>query len=159
MDIQVSSNFERLLFELLERDAGATAAAMADFRRTGKLRVPDPAWRRCRTVFHGFRLDDAGTEREIARLHEVAGYLADPHTAIGIAAAQANPPGHGVATIAMATAHPAKFPDAIERATGHRPCLPPRLADLFDREERFTVLPNDLAAVETQVRALARRNA
>jgi threonine synthase len=59
----------------------------------------------------------------------------------------------------MATAHPAKFPEAIERATGHRPSLPPRLADLFDREERFTVLPNDLAAVETQVRALARRNA
>jgi threonine synthase len=159
MDIQVSSNFERLLFELLERDAGATAAAMADFRSSGKLCVPDLAWRRCRTVFHGFRLDDAGTEQEIARLHEVVGYLADPHTAIGIAAAQANPPGHGVATIAMATAHPAKFPEAIERATGHRPSLPPRLADLFDREERFTVLPNDLAAVETQVRALARRNA
>ncbi len=159
MDIQVSSNFERLLFELLGRDAGATAAAMADFRRTGKMAVPEPAWRRCRTVFHGFRLDDAGTEREIARLYEVAGYLADPHTAIGIAAAQANPPGHGVATIAMATAHPAKFPEAIERATGIRPALPPRLADLFDRQERFTVLPNDLAAVETQVRALARRNA
>jgi threonine synthase len=159
MDIQVSSNFERLLFELLGRDAGATAAAMADFRRTGKMAVPESAWRRCRTVFHGFRLDDAGTEREIARLYEVAGYLADPHTAIGIAAAQANPPGHGVATIAMATAHPAKFPEAIERATGIRPALPPRLADLFDRQERFTVLPNDLAAVETQVRALARRNA
>jgi threonine synthase len=159
MDIQVSSNFERLLFELLERDSGATATAMVDFRRTGKLCVPDAAWRRCRTVFHGFRLDDVGTAREIARLHEVAGYLADPHTAIGIAAAQANPPGHGVTTIAMATAHPAKFPDAIERATGTRPALPPGLADLFDREERFTVLPNDLAAIEAQVRALARRNA
>jgi threonine synthase len=159
MDIQVSSNFERLLFELLERDADATAAAMADFRPTGKLCVPDPAWRRCRTVFHGFRLDDAGTEGEIARLHDLVDYLADPHTAIGIAAAQANPPGHGVATVAMATAHPAKFPEAIERATGIRPILPPRLADLFDREERFTVLPNDLAAIETHVRALARRNA
>ncbi len=158
MDIQVSSNFERLLFELLERDAVATAAAMTGFRTTGKMAVPDAAWHRCRTVFHGFRLDDAGTEQEIARLHDRCGYLADPHTAIGIAAARANPPGHGVATIAMATAHPAKFPDAIERATGLRPALPPSLADLFDRQERFAVLPNDLAAVQAQVRALARRN-
>ncbi len=159
MDIQVSSNFERLLFELLERDAGATAAAMTAFRKTGKMAVPDAAWHRCRTVFHGFRLDDAGTAQEIARLHKASGYLADPHTAIGIAAARAQPPAHGVATVAMATAHPAKFPDAIERATGIRPALPPRLADRFDREERYTVLPNDLAAVEAQVRALARRNA
>ena len=158
MDIQVSSNFERLLFELLDRDGAATAEAMTDFRATGRMAVPEAAWHRCSTVFHGFRLDDAGTTAEIARLHEAAGYLADPHTAIGIAAARANPPGHGVATIAMATAHPAKFPDAIERATGIRPALPPRLADLFDRQERFTVLPNDLAAVEAQVRALARRN-
>jgi threonine synthase len=159
MDIQVSSNFERLLFELLDRDAGATAAAMAEFRRTGKMPVPDAAWHRCRSVFHGFRLDDAGTEGEIARVHRTSGYLADPHTAIGIAAAHANAPGQGVPTAVMATAHPAKFPEAIERATGLHPALPPRLADLFHRPERFTVLPNQLAVVEAQVRALARRNA
>jgi len=159
MDIQVSSNFERLLFELLDRDAGATAAAMTEFRRGGRMPVPDPAWHRCRTLFHGFRLDDAGTEAEIARLHQTSLYLADPHTAIGVAAARAHPPGHGIPTVAMATAHPAKFPDAIEGATGLHPALPPRVAHLFDRPERFTVLPNDLAAVETQVRALARRNA
>jgi threonine synthase len=92
-------------------------------------------------------------------LRETSGYLADPHTAIGAAAASANPSVHGVPTIVMATAHPAKFPDAIERATGLHPALPPRLADLFDRPERFAVLPNDLAAVQAQVRALARRNA
>ncbi len=159
MDIQVSSNFERLLFELLDRDADATAAAMAEFRRTGKMAVPDAAWHRCRSVFHGFRLDDAGTEGEIARVHRTSGYLADPHTAIGIAAAHANAPGQGVPTAVMATAHPAKFPEAIERATGLHPALPPRLADLFHRPERFTVLPNQLAVVEAQVRALARRNA
>jgi threonine synthase len=158
MDIQVSSNFERLLFELLGRDGAATAEAMSGFRATGRMAVPEAAWQRCRTVFHGFRVDDAGTAAEIARLHATTGYLADPHTAIGIAAARADPPGHGVATIAMATAHPAKFPEAIERATGIRPALPPPLADLLDRPERFTVLPNDLAAVEAQVRALARRN-
>jgi threonine synthase len=158
MDIQVSSNFERLLFELLGRDGGATAEVMAGFRATGRMAVPEAAWQRCRTVFHGFSLDDVGTAAEIARLHAACGYLADPHTAIGIAAARANPPGHGVATIAMATAHPAKFPEAIRRATGIRPSLPPRLAGLFDRQERFTVVPNDMAAVAAQVRALARRN-
>ncbi len=157
MDIQVSSNFERLLFELLERDAAATAKTMAEFRRTGRMAVPEPQWHRCRTVFHGFRLDDAGTEAEIARLHGATGYLADPHTAIGIAAARANP-AHGVPNIAMATAHPAKFPEVIEHVTGIRPPLPSRLADLYDRPEQFSVLPNDLAAVEAKVRALAHRN-
>jgi threonine synthase len=158
MDIQVSSNFERLLFELLGRDAAATATTMLDFRRTGRMAVPDAAWRRARTLFHGFRLDDPGTEAEIRRLHAACSYLADPHTAIGVAAANAlSEPG--VPTVAMATAHPAKFPDAMRRATGQAPALPPHLADLFDREERFTVLPNDLGAVQAAVRALAGRNA
>jgi threonine synthase len=159
MDIQVSSNFERLLFEVMDRDPGATAKAMRGFRATGRMPISEAQWHRVRTVFHGFRLDDAGTEAEIRRLYEACGYLVDPHTAIGIAAARALPPPHGVPTVAMATAHPAKFPDAIERAIGIRPELPPRLADLMTRSERFTVLPNDLAAVEAAVRALVRRNA
>jgi threonine synthase len=159
MDIQVSSNFERLLFELLDRDPAATAATMTAFRSTGRMDVPDAVWHRCRTLFHGFRLDDAGIEAQIARLHQATGYLADPHTAVGIAAAEANPPARGVMTVAMATAHPAKFPEAIERVIGQRPALPARLADLIDRQERFAVLPNDLAAVEAQVRTLTRRNA
>jgi threonine synthase len=157
MDIQVSSNFERLLFELLDRDAPATEAAMLGFRRTGHMTVPDAAWQRARALFHGFRLDDPGTEAEIRRLFAACGYLADPHTAIGIAAARALPEPR-VPTVAMATAHPAKFPDAMERATGRRPALPAHMADLFEREERFTVLPNDLSAVQTAIRALAGRN-
>jgi threonine synthase len=158
MDIQVSSNFERVLFELLDRDPAATAGAMQAFRGTGRMTVRDMAWRRARAVFHGFRLDDAGTEAEIRRLYETTGYLADPHTAIGIAAARALLPPPAVTTVAMATAHPAKFPDAIEQAVGWRPPLPPRLADLYDRAERFLVLPNELGAVEAAVRALTRRN-
>jgi threonine synthase len=158
MDIQISSNFERLLFELLDRDPDATRATMLDFRRTGRMTVPDAIWHRARGLFHGFRLDDPGTEAEIRRLHASTGYLADPHTAIGIAAARALPCAGGVPVVAMATAHPAKFPDAMERATGHRPMLPPRMADLFEREERFTVLPNDLATVQAAVRALVGRN-
>jgi threonine synthase len=158
MDIQVSSNFERLLFELQDRDPAATAEAMGEFRKSGRMALSDTVWHRARAVFHGFRLDDQGTVAEIRRLHGTNGYLSDPHTAIGIAAARANPPAHGVPIVAMATAHPGKFPDAIEQAIGVRPDLPPKLADLMARQERFVVLPNNLAAVEANVRALAGRN-
>src|SRR5271166_3609635 len=158
MDIQISSNFERLLFEWLNRDPDATRRTMLDFRQTGRMAVAEPTWHRARGLFHGFRLDDPGTEAEIRRLHAACGYLADPHTAIGIAAARALPCAGGVPIVAMATAHPAKFPEAMERATGQRPALPPRMADLFEREERFAVLPNDLATVEAAVRALVGRN-
>ncbi|MSP01946.1 MAG: threonine synthase [Acetobacteraceae bacterium] len=158
MDIQVSSNFERLLFELLDRDPVATAAAMRGFRETGRMTVPDTTWHRVRGVFHAFRLSDPETVAEIRRLYTACGYLADTHSAIGIAAARAHPCAHGVPTVAMATAHPAKFPDAIEQAIGIRPALPARMADLFERPERFTVLPDDLAAVQANVRALVGRN-
>ncbi len=157
MDIQVSSNFERLLFELLDRDPGATATTMQRFRTDGRMGVPEAAWHRARTLMHGFRLDDAGTMTEIRRLH-AAGYLADPHTAIGIAGARALPCGH-VPVICAATAHPAKFPDAMEQSTGQRPPLPPRLADLYERDERYSTAPNDLGVIEARVRAFVARNA
>jgi threonine synthase len=156
MDIGVSSNFERLLFELLNRDAALTEATMADFRATGRMTVPHDAWARARTLFHGFTLDDAGTTAEIRRLNDDCGYLADPHTAIGIAAARADPCPH-LPTIVAATAHPAKFPDAMEQATGRRPPLPPHLADLYERAENFTEAPNDLAQVQAAIRAFAAR--
>jgi threonine synthase len=159
MDIQVSSNFERLLFELLDRNAAETARIMAAFRETGRMPVPEPAWHRARGLFHGFRLDDRGTEAEIRRLHAATGYLADPHSVIGIAAGHALAAGHGVPMVAMATAHPAKFPDAMEQATGHRPPLPPPLGDLYERQERYVTAPNSLDAVEVLVRATAQRNA
>jgi threonine synthase len=160
MDIQVSSNFERLLFELLGRDAAATAETMTRFRSEGRMPIPDAAWHQATALFRGFTLDDDGTLAEIRRLWTGAGYLADPHTAVGTAAARALPPADpGVPVIVAATAHPAKFPDAVERATGLRPPLPARMADLYEREERFGVLPNDLGAIEAAVRGHARRNA
>jgi threonine synthase len=131
---------------------------MAGFRATGRMAVPDAAWHRVRTVFHGFRLDDAGTLAEIRRLHAASGYVADPHSAVGIAAARAHPCPGGAPMVAAATAHPAKFPDAIEQAIGVRPPLPPRLADLYQRPECYTRAPNDLAAIEAEVRAIALRN-
>lgn len=160
MDIQVSSNFERLLFELLGRDGRATAATMRDFRATGRMAVPEEAWREAASLFRPFRLDDEGTLAEIARTHRATGWLADPHSAIGIAAARAHlPEAADIPVVAVATAHPAKFPEAVERATGIRPALPAHLADLRDRPERFTVARNDLVAVEALVRSTALRTA
>ena len=156
MDIQVSSNFERLLFELLDRDPGATAATMQAFRITGRMAVPDPVWHRARGLLHGFSLDDAGTTAEIKRLY-AQGYLVCPHTAIGIAAGRAQ--ACRAPMVCMATAHPAKFPDAVENAAGSRPPLPSQLADLYERTETFTDAPRDLAIIQARVRAFANRNA
>jgi threonine synthase len=158
MDIQISSNFERLLFELVDRDSDATREMMQAFRQTGRMEVADTTWHRARHLFQGFRLDDPGTGAEIRRLYASTDYLADPHSAIGIAAARSLPCGGGVPVVAMATAHPAKFPDVMEQAVGRRPTLPPSMTDLFNREERFTVLPNELSGVEAAVRALVGRN-
>lgn len=157
MDIQVSSNFERLLFELFDRDGKALAQAMADFRRDGTLSLGEDRWRRARAGFAGFRLDDAGTLATIRRVWQATGEILDPHSAIGVATADACRGDPATPMVALACAHPAKFPDAVERATGIRPALPGRLADLLSRPERMTVLPNDLAAVEDYVAARAAR--
>ena len=105
-----------------------------------------------------FTLSDAATLTEIARTYRESGYLADPHSAIGLAAARERAP-IGLPVIVAATAHPAKFPDAIEAATGFRPPLPPHLADLYERQEVFTAAPADLAHIEGLVRNFANRNA
>jgi threonine synthase len=157
MDIQVSSNFERLLFEFQHRDAAMTAKTMADFRTTGRMAVADPVWRAVRREFTGFSVTDAATLAEIGRIQRDYGYIADPHTAIGIAAARACGP-IGVPVIAAATAHPAKFPDAMERAIGIRPSLPERLKDLYHRPEVFQRSSNHLAEVQALVRNFAHRN-
>ena len=157
MDIQVSSNFERLLFEALGRDAPETARTMVDFRASGTMKVSREVWQAVRRDFAGLALDDAATLAEIARIRAESGYIADPHTAIGIAAARAAAPV-GVPVIAAATAHPAKFPAAMHRAIGIRPGLPPRLDDLYDRQEHFVRAGNSLGEVETLVRHFAHRN-
>jgi threonine synthase len=158
MDIGVSSNFERLLFELLDRDPRATAATMQAFRASGRMTVPDAAWRRATAVFSGLAVDDAATLAEIRAVEALTGYLVDPHTAVGMAAARALAP-QGIQTVVAATAHPAKFPDAIEAAVGRRPPLPSHLADLYDRDERTIRLPADLGAIEAEVRSASLRNA
>ena len=164
MDIQISSNFERLLFDLYDGDAEAVGRALAEFRETGQLTPGDARWKKALKLFDGARADDEVTLAEMARVYRETGELVDPHTAVGIAAARAKIeagtlPEANTPVIALATAHPAKFPDAVERATGLRPALPSALADLYEREERFSVLPNDLGQVRDFVRAHARRPA
>jgi threonine synthase len=160
MDIQVPSNFERLLFDLYDRDGAAVAEVLTAFRASGRLAPGGARLTRARAVFDAARVDDEETLQEVARLYRETGTLVDPHSAIGIAAGRARL-GQGrlsetrVPLVALATAHPAKFPDAVERATGVRPALPPRLADLFTSEERYSVLPNDLAQVKDYVRSRA----
>jgi threonine synthase len=157
MDIQVSSNFERLLFELLGRDGGAVSAWMRAFRDSGRATLDDPRMAEAKSVFAAARVDDAGTRRVIAEVHASTGVLLDPHSAVGLAAGRSQRGDPSSPLIALATAHPAKFPDAVRAATGIAPALPPRLADLSERPERCAVLPNDLNAIQEHIRdAVAR---
>lgn len=158
MDIQISSNFERVLFDLLGRDGKAVSTALNRFRTDGRFDVTEAQLAEALKLFAGHRVDEAGTTATIKRVWEENTYLLDPHTAVGIAttAALAETLDRDVSVVTLATAHPAKFPDAVEAATGHRPGLPPFLADLYEREERLTDLPNDLATVQSFVRERAR---
>jgi threonine synthase len=159
MDIQVSSNFERLLFELKGRSGAAVAGAMREFRGCGRLPPDEQAWRTARSLFSACKVDDTLTMQTIADTHARSGILIDPHTAVAVAAARAALAANAETgpIVALATAHPAKFPEAVERATGVRPAAPPVLAELFDKPERTTLLPNDVAAVRGFILAHVRR--
>ncbi|MDX5358599.1 MAG: threonine synthase [Rhodobacterales bacterium] len=149
MDIQVSSNFERALFEALGRDGATVAKLMDDLKTTGAFRIPQGALEDLRATFASGRCSEGETQATIARVLAQSAELICPHSAVGVHVAE----DHlgTVPMITLATAHPAKFPDAVEQATGIRPGLPPRMADLFDREERVTRVPNDLAALESLI--------
>ena len=151
MDIQVSSNFERLLFEMNGRDGGMTSAQLQRFRDRGLLNIEQDQYEQwIAPTFRAARANDHDTLSTIRSVYEETGMLIDPHTAVGVKAAR-DLAEDGVTMLTLATAHPAKFPDAVERATGVRPELPEHLADLFSKPERTNDLPNDLAAVEAFV--------
>jgi len=147
MDIQISSNFERLLFELYGRQGAAVVEAMAQFRAEGSFTVDADRRGLLHEHWSGARIDDDTTKTIIAETYERCGVIVDPHTAVGLGAAAACRQDPTMPMVALATAHPGKFPDAVEAAIGLRPALPERLADLFDRPERFDALPNDVDAV------------
>ncbi len=154
MDIQVSSNFERLMFDLMDRDGAAVAAAMQAFRDGGTLPGAAELREGARALFEGQRVDDAETLGVIRDVHAETGILLDPHTAVGVGAARKTT-RDGHKRVVLATAHPAKFPDAVEEATGVRPELPPHLSDLLSRPEAAASVDNDVDAVRDFVRAHA----
>jgi threonine synthase len=155
MDIQVSSNFERLLFEMNGRDGGMTAEQLMRFRSSGRLAVePDQRAAYVTGHFRAVAFDDEATLAEIARVHSATGMLLDPHSATGTAAAAVFGSLESSTIISLATADPAKFPDAVEQATGVRVGLPEHLADLFELEERTETVSNDLSTVEALVERL-----
>ncbi len=150
MDIQVSSNFERLLFDIYDREPQAVAQLMTALKDEGGFALSQGALERLRDGFTSGVASEAETSAEIARTLERSQELICPHTAVGVKVAREQP-ASAAPMVVLATAHPAKFPDAVEEATGQRPPLPPHMADLFDRTERITRLPNDLAAIQAFV--------
>ncbi len=155
MDIQVSSNFERLLFDLGGRDGKSMAAQMAGFEASKAMQLSNVQRDGAAKLFTSARADADDMARAIRWAWDGAGELIDPHTAIGLHAARATGIDPAIPVVTLATAHPAKFPEAVERATGHRPSLPARIGDLFEREERCAALPGEYDAVADYIAARA----
>ena len=159
MDIQVPSNFERLLFELKGCSGAVAGHQMRLFREHGSMPEDDQAWRMACSLFSAHKVDDTQTVDTIRETYARSGVLIDPHTAVAVSAARSemNAGSGSAPMVALACAHPAKFPDVVERATGIRPALPAFLSDMLKRRERTVVLPNDLGAVTRFIQTRARR--
>jgi len=156
MDIQISSNFERLLFETCGRDAKQVSALMGSLAQSRRFTVPAQALKQMRAIFTADRANEQECGATIRAWMREAGYCADPHTAVGLAVAEKETRDPSVPMVVLSTAHPAKFPDAVKAACGVSPALPDWLADLPQRKERITVLPADQAAVERFVSSASR---
>lgn len=151
MDIMVSSNFERLLFDVYGQDGQEIQRLMKEFE-SGKMSLSEEALSKTREVFSSYRSDNEGMLETIAKIHDNTGYLLDPHTAIGIAAGREKRQNPATPMVCLATAHPAKFPDAIVSAGNlGQPDLPHHMQDLFDREERYEVLDDDIRLVQQYI--------
>jgi threonine synthase len=150
MDIQVSSNFERLLFELYDREGPAVAALMGELGKGG-FALSQGALGRLRAEFDSARASEAETTAAIAEAYRATGMLVCPHTAVGLHAAKVRRGDPAVPMVVLATAHPAKFPDAVEAATGRRPDLPERLAEALSGPERVEKVANDVAALQALI--------
>jgi threonine synthase len=151
MDIQVSSNFERLMFDACGRDPLPVRAAMAALAQSRRFRIAERALMYTRTFFTADRALEDETAAAIRTTRRETGYLIDPHTAVAVAVAEKENRDPTIPMVVLSTAHPAKFPDAVEKACGIRPALPDWLADLGSRRERLTVLPPDQSAIENHI--------
>jgi threonine synthase len=156
MDIQVSSNFERVLFDACRRDAQAVRSLMASLAQNRRFVLPAPAIKELRSLFTADRADEQEGAAEIRAWMREARYCVDPHTAVALAVAEKETRDPSVPMVVLSTAHPAKFPDAVKAAYGVAPALPDKLADLTKRNERVTVLAADQTAVERYVTSVSR---
>ena len=156
MDIQVSSNFERLLFEVFERDGLLVEQAFKTLRSKGTLSVSDDILAGIQRKWASSRVTDQETLAMIKKITEEYDYVIDPHTAVGIEAAERHMTQLQAPIISLATAHPSKFPDAVEEASGFSPTLPSHLNDLYERKESYEILPNDEVIVKSYI--LKQRN-
>ena len=152
MDIQVASNFERLLADLSGRDGAAVRALMAELAEHGEFMLDGARLAEAQAVFAAARADDEACLATIADVWRTSGRMIDPHSAAGVHAARPTGFPGAVPVVSLATAHPAKFPDAIEQAVGIRPAMPPRLAALASKPERVTELPADAALLTRFIR-------
>ncbi|MCL4138507.1 UNVERIFIED_CONTAM: hypothetical protein GTU68_009461 [Idotea baltica] len=154
MDIMVSSNFERLLFDLYDRN-GESVKALIDRFSEGDMPLSEEALTQARKLFSSHRVDDVATLEAIRTVYQESAYLLDPHTAIGLAAARKCNRDMATPMVCLATAHPAKFPEAIDKAGAKNeiaePMLPASMTDLFERDERYDVLPDDITRVQTYI--------
>lgn len=151
MDIMVSSNFERMLFDLYDRDGAVIKQLMEDFKG-GSMSLSGDVLAKAKALFSSYKLDDDEMIEVIRDVFETSEYLLDPHTAIGVQAARKTRWSQATPMVCLATAHPAKFPEAVKKAgQAEDPALPHHMADLFDREEKYTVLDNDIAKVQAFV--------
>lgn len=154
MDIQVSSNFERLLFDLYGKDANAIHGLMGSLKQSGSFALSAEAHQSLKKEFKAHAVDDETTLKTIRELYESTGEILDPHTAVGVKAARETARESGSPVVTLATAHPAKFPDAVEKAIGIRPALPPHLADLFEKKEKTQSLPADAELVKSYIQSI-----
>jgi threonine synthase len=156
MDIQISSNFERLLFEASHRDAAAVRRLMEQLKQSARFVLPDAMLAAIREEFDAGRADETETAAAIRAAWREAGDLVDPHTAVALAVADRDTSDSSIPNIVLSTAHAAKFPDAVEAACGVRPQLPAWLDGLMTKTEQITVMKNDAAEVERFVLSVSR---
>jgi threonine synthase len=156
MDIQVSSNFERLVFEATNRDSAAVRGLMASLGQSGRFVLPAAALRSIREQFDAGRADEDEVNAAIRAAWRESGDLIDPHTAVAVAVSEHASASPNVPNIVLSTAHAAKFPDAVQAACGTRPALPAYLGSLMTKPEKITPMPNDRVELERFIRSASR---
>lgn len=151
MDIQVSSNFERLLFNIYDSDGAEIRNLMENLKQSGLFKIIDGPLNEAKDTFDAMRVSEEDTKATIAEIYKSGGHMIDPHTAVGVKAARENWHDKSVPMVSLSTAHPAKFPEAVKEVTGKHPELPAHMADLFERKEKFDVLPNDIEVLKKYI--------